>query len=75
MIKIEDQFFIREDSDYIFTYCETASYVYGEVDDYNLPPTGMTHEIKKDSIIYMLFESKTRPFASNDLSLHRMYVN
>ena len=75
MIKIEDQFFIREDSDYIFTYCETASYVYGEVDDYNLPPTGMTHEIKKDSLIYNLFESKTRPFVSNELSLHRMYVN
>lgn len=47
MIKIVDQPFVREDSDYIFSYCETASYVYGEIDDYNLPPTGMIHNIKK----------------------------
>ena len=75
MIKIEDKFLFEDECTNIFSYCETASYVYGEVDDYNLPPTGMTHEIKKDSLIYNLFESKTRPFVSNELSLHRMYVN
>lgn len=75
MIKIIDQVFVREDSDYVFTYCEAASYVYGEADDYNLPPTGMTHEIKKGSLIYNLFELKTKPFVSNNHSLYRMYIN
>lgn len=75
MIEIKNNFFDEKDFNYIFSYCETASYIYGEVDNYNLPPTGMIHEIKKGSIIYNLFESKTRPFVSDNLFLYRMYVN
>lgn len=75
MIKIEDNFLTLEDCDYVYSYCEFSSYVYGETDGNELPPTGMTHEIKQDSLIYKLFESKTKPFVGDNLSLYRMYVN
>lgn len=75
MIEIKDKFLTRDDWDYVFSYCENGSYFYGEVDDVNLPPTGMTHEIQENSLIYKLFEEKTRPFVSDNQKLYRMYVN
>ena len=75
MIEIKDQFLCEEDWNYVFSYCENGSYVYGETDGFNLPPTGMTHEIPKNSLIYILFEEKTKNFVSNNHKLYRMYVN
>lgn len=75
MINIEDNFLIREDYDLVISYCQNASYVYGETDGYGLPPTGMIHEIEKGSLMYNLFAAKTKPFVSDNLSLYRMYIN
>lgn len=75
MIEIKDQFLCEEDWNYVFSYCENGSYVYGETDGFSLPPTGMTHEIPKNSLIYILLEEKTKSFVSNHHNLYRMYVN
>lgn len=75
MIEIKDEFLVREDCDYVHSYCEFTSYTYGETDGYDLPPTGMIHEIQKNSLIYNLFETKTKPFVSDNLFLYRMYIN
>ena len=74
MVKILDKFLSKEEFDFVRQYCESCSYVYGEVDSYDLPPTGMTHEIQPGSLIYKLFESKTQKLVSN-LNLFRMYIN
>jgi hypothetical protein len=75
MIDIKDKFLVKEDVDAVTFYCENASYVYGETDGYDLPPTGMIHEIEKRSSIYKLFESKTKPLVNDNLFLYRMYIN
>lgn len=74
MIEIKDDVFTAEQYNYIANYCYSATYTYGETDDYHLPPTGMIHEIDDTEPIYQLFHSKTQPMFPN-LILHRMYVN
>ena len=75
MIKIEDKFLFEDECTNIFSYCETALYVYGETDGYGFPPTGMTHEIPKSNFIFNLLEEKTRPFVSDKHKLYRIYIN
>lgn len=75
MIEIRDGFLTKEEFDYTIRYCENdATYTYGEPDNFDLPPTGMVHEIMPGSIIYKLFESKTKNLVS-DIELYRMYIN
>ena len=59
-MEIIDNFLERKDVEFVFKYCFTSSYTYGEVDDITTPPTGMVHNIKSDETIYSLFESKIR---------------
>lgn len=75
MIIIKDEFFDKENFNYITSYCKNESYSYGETDGYELPVTGMIHEIGENSFIYKLFESKTKSLVSDNLSLYRMYIN
>lgn len=73
-IKIIDRFLSKEDFDMVATYCNEASYHWGEVDADELPPTGMVHEIPQTENLYQLFKLKTQKFVP-DLSLTRMYIN
>jgi len=73
-IEVLDRFLSKEEFDYVLSYCENASYTYGEVDIHGLPPTGMVHEIPETEHIYKLFQSKTKKLSS-DLELYRMYIN
>lgn len=74
MIEIVDRFLSKEEFDYVLNYCESASYTYGEVDSYGLPPTGMVHQISEIEDIYKLFKSKTEKLVSG-IELYRMYIN
>ena len=74
MIEIVDRFLSKEEFDYVLNYCESASYTYGEVDSYGLPPTGMVHQIPEVEKIYKIFKSKTEKLVSG-IELYRMYIN
>ena len=74
MIEIVDRFLSKEEFDYVLNYCENASYTYGEVDSYGLPPTGMVHQIPEVEKIYKIFKSKTEKLVSG-IELYRMYIN
>lgn len=74
MIEIVDRFLSKEEFDYILNYCENASYTYGEVDSYGLPPTGMVHQISEVEETYKIFKSKTEKLVSG-IELYRMYIN
>jgi len=75
MIQYIDEFLTNDEYKFVVDYCMKSPYYYGEVDDENLPPTGMTHEVEKNISIYNLFEEKTRPYVSDNQTLYRMYVN
>jgi hypothetical protein len=74
MIEIVDRFLSKEEFDYVLNYCESASYAYGEVDSYGLPPTGMVHQIPEVEETYKIFKSKTEKLVSG-IELYRMYIN
>jgi hypothetical protein len=74
MIEIKDNLLEAEQYLYVLNYCQRAKFTWGETDDYNLPPTGMVHEIDETELIYQVFRSKTQEIVPN-LNLHRMYVN
>lgn len=73
-IEIIDRFLSKEDFDNVVKYCVDALYKWGEVDSYNLPPTGMVHEIPETTDLYKLFASGTKKLAP-ELTLYRMYIN
>ena len=58
----------------ILLYCEQAMYTYGEKDDENVAPTGMSAEIRAGELIYRFLFEMTQPLVP-DLCLVRMYVN
>ena len=53
-INIFDNFFPIGDYNKILNWCLNASYYYGETDDTNLNPTGMTCDIKPSEDVYMV---------------------
>ena len=66
-MEIIDDFLERKDAEFVFEYCFTTSYTYGETDlgvYGSTPPTGMVHNIESDESIYNLFESKIRDAVS-----------
>ena len=76
-MEIIDNFLDRKDVEFVFEYCFTSSYNYGETDNERTPPTGMVHSIESDEIIYNLFESKIRDSYDmvKGMKLCRMYIN
>ena len=58
----------------ILLYCEQAKYTYGEKDDENVAPTGMSAEIRAGELIYRFLFEMTQPLVP-DLCLVRIYVN
>lgn len=74
MIEIIDRFFSKEKFDDIVKYCYNAPYQWGEVDYYNLPPTGMVHEISETESLYQLLSLMTQKYVP-ELKLYRMYIN
>lgn len=76
-INIFDSFLPDYQCKYIFDYCVSSSYNYGEVDFLNGPVTGMVHNIPFD---HEVFETISHSISSNfdvvsNLNLMRMYVN
>ena len=76
-MKVVDTFLEPKDAEYVYRYCLTSSYTYGETDTDTTPPTGMVHEIKKTQRIYKLFKKKIQEIFVNpkDVNIYRMYVN
>jgi hypothetical protein len=74
MIEVVDNFLSDEEFDFVFKYCSSALYAYGECDDITRKPIGLVHNIPKISKIYKLFAEKTQQFASEHI-LDRMYIN
>ena len=76
-MKIIDNFLDINDVKFVFEYCFTTSYTYGESDDKTTPPTGMVHHINSNESIYNLFESKIRDTFDivQGMNLYRMYIN
>lgn len=76
-MKVVDTFLEPKDAEYVYRYCLTSSYTYGETDTDTTPPTGMVHEIKKTQRIYKLFNKKIQEIFVNpkDVNIYRMYVN
>ena len=76
MIKVYDDFLSPEEQQDVIDYCECASYNYGESDDGDTPPTGVTHNIPKNDSIYRLFEDRLKPVApkGSDLYLSLIHI-
>ncbi len=76
-MKVVDTFLEPKDAEYVYRYCLTSSYTYGETDTDTTPPTGMVHEIKKTQRIYKLFNKKIQEIFVNpkDVNIYGMYVN
>ena len=47
----------------ILMYCEQAKYTYGEKDDENVAPTGMSAEIRAHELIYRFLFEMTQPLS------------
>lgn len=76
-VKVSDNFFSKEDHQYILNYCEDASYTYGECDNEMNIPTGMVHNIDLSEKVYQIISKrivKSIPEIAQ-LKLYRMYVN
>lgn len=76
-MKVVDSFFEQKDAEYVYKYCLTSSYTYGETDTNTTPPTGMVHEIKKTERIYKLLKKRIQEVFENlqNITIYRMYVN
>ena len=76
-MKVVDKFLETKDAEYVYKYCLTSSYTYGETDTDTTPPTGMVHEINKTERIYKLFKKRIQEVFTNlqNVSINRMYVN
>ena len=61
MLRVYDDFLTEEEQDHVLDYCEGASYRYGESDDGDTPPTGVTHDIPNNQYVHELFYAKTQP--------------
>ncbi len=76
-MKVVDKFLEPKDAEYVYKYCLTSSYTYGETDTNTTPPTGMIHEIKKTERIYKLFRKQIQDVFKNlqNITINRIYVN
>lgn len=76
-INYDDNFLSPNDFKNVVNYCHDASYIYGESDDYGLPPTGMISMIESDEWIFNLFKTKLENKCSflREMDLYRMYIN
>ena len=75
MIKVYDDFLNLDEHQFVLEYCERASYIYGDTDTMETPPTGVTHDIPEGIKIYELFRLKTEKIVPEGLLLYRMYIN
>ena len=77
MIEVFDKFLTQDQQDGVIEYCKDCEYSYGEQDNGDTPPTGMTHNIPEDEIIYKLFASRILKAVPDlkKLNLYRMYIN
>ena len=76
-INYDDNFLSQSEYESVLDYCVNTEYSFGEVDDENLPPTGMVRNIEKVEMIYDLFSQRLEEKCSflGDMKLYRMYVN
>ena len=76
-INYDDNFLSQNEYESVLDYCINTEYSFGEVDDENLPPTGMVRNIEKVEMIYDLFSQRLEEKCSflKDMKLYRMYVN
>ena len=75
MIDVYNNFLSGEDHSRVLSYCMSAAYFYGETDNPDTPPTGMTHEIMQKTSIHKLLHDKTQSLVHGELRLYRMYIN
>jgi hypothetical protein len=75
MLRIYDDFLTKEEQNHVLDYCEGARYRYGESDDGDTPPTGVTHDIPNNQYVHELFYAKTQPLVPEGSKFYRMYVN
>ena len=73
-IHIRDNWLSAEEQNNVLMYCQNANYTFGEKDEAEVAPTGMSAEIRKGEFIYRFFYEKTQPLVPN-LCLLRMYIN
>jgi hypothetical protein len=77
MIKYDDNFLSAEEHLKVIEHCLSCLYVYGESDDYGLPPTGMISQVQARDEIFDMFKTKLKEKCSllKEMSFYRMYVN
>ena len=75
MLRIYDNFLSEKEQNHVLDYCEGAPYRYGETDDGDTPPTGVTHDIPNNQYVHELFYAKTQPLVPEGLTFYRMYIN
>ncbi len=73
-IHIRDNWLTAEEQKNVLMYCQHANYTFGEKDDNDVAPTGMSAEIKSSELMYRFLYEKTQSLVP-DLCLVRMYVN
>lgn len=76
-INVSNNFFQEKDWNTVLNYCLQCGYTYGEIDNDDTPPTGMIHEVEKDSEIYELFSHRIYESCpqTHQYDLYRMYIN
>ena len=78
LVRVSDNYFTDRQHRFIFNYCMTCSYQYGEVDNDKTPPTGMIHNIPETEEVYPMIEKRIAQSMGPDVeryNLYRMYIN
>lgn len=77
-VMVSDDYFTKLEHQFIYNYCLTCQYSYGEVDSSETPPTGLVHNIPETHEIYPLIEYRIKKSMADEASkflLYRMYIN
>lgn len=77
MIQIVDNFLEDDDFTNVINFCRSSSYLFGERDDVDIPPTGAVSIIKPNDFFYSFLENKIRNnfIEVKKLNISRMYIN
>ncbi len=77
IIKVFDNFLLDKDANYVYDYCLSAKYLYGERDNFDTPPVGMVSELSVQSSVYKLFQNVIDTTISEVVpyNLYRAYIN
>ena len=77
MVEVIDNFLSEPEFNAVSTYCRNVPYMFGEVDNDGMIPTGMTHHVDDRSGIFRLLDDRTSKLMSKypHAYIFRMYVN